>query len=127
MVVTAGRGRAIARFLSAAAGMVHVEVSDHYPVGDTTPEDQRVLFALRCPPPFGTIRVVPRHKLYTQRLWLLGSSKGAARIAIEGLPRGGVDDALVMMSARTFADLATLITEHRQDDLAVWRRRFEEN
>jgi hypothetical protein len=67
------------------------------------------------------MRVVPRHKLYTQRLWLLGGK----RIAIEGLPRGAVDDALVMMSVRTFASLADIITDARPDGLVEWQQRHE--
>lgn len=94
--------------------MVHVEVSEHYPIPDDT-ASTRVLFELRCPEPMGTVRVVAKNRLYTQRLWLLGATNGRVRIVAEGLPTGQVDDALVMMSARSLAILTSMVMDARPD------------
>lgn len=100
--------------------MVHVDVSEHYPIGDIAPEDKRVLFVLLSP--LGVLRVVAKPRLYTQRLWLLGKS---GRIAVEGAPTGTVNEAMVMMSLTTFASLTTQIMDARPDLRAEWLARHE--
>lgn len=116
---TGGRGRALARWLANAAGFVHVDVSEHHPLGDD-PESARVLFILDTP--LGSFRVVPRNRLYTQRLWLRGKT---GRVAIEGLPRGAVDEAMVMVSARTLAQLAGGWSNDHGDGIEEWVARHE--
>jgi hypothetical protein len=110
----------LARWLAVRAGFVHVDVSDHYPTGDQTAEERRVMFELLTP--IGVVRVVPKNRLYTQRLWLLGKD---GRVAIEGLQRGAVDSALVMMSARTYAAFAEAWADTHPTDLVVWKQRHE--
>lgn len=120
---TKNRGRTLARYLGSAGGMVHVDVSEHYPIGDVSPEDKRVLFVLNTP--LGIIRVVTPLRLYTQRLWLLGK---VGRVAVEGRPTGAITDALVMMSAATYASLTASVmdsTDTRRAELADWIERHE--
>lgn len=114
---TRNRGRILARYLGSSGGMVHVEVSDPYPVPDDTAAS-RVMFELHCPKPVGTVRVVARQNLYGQRLWLLGATGGRVRVAVEGLPNSQVDDGLVMMSVRSFAILSSMIMDARPEFVA---------
>lgn len=124
---TLGRGRGLARYLASVGGMVAVHASNHRPLGDATPEDKRVLFNLECPPPFGTVRAVSRNRLYTQREWLTGATGDEVRIAAEAFPRGSIDDALIAMSARSFAILTTLIADQRLPEMLVWLDRPRED
>jgi hypothetical protein len=119
---TRNRGRTLGKFLASSGGMVIVDVSDHYPIGDVSPEDKRVTFILNTP--LGVIRVVTPLRLYTQRLWLLGK---VGRVAIEGRPTGAITDALVMMSAATYAALTTAVMDGKPEVLAEWRARHEGN
>lgn len=80
----------------------------------------RVLFELLTP--LGVIRVVPKNRLYTQRLWLRGKT---GRVAIEGLPRGAVDEAMVMVSARTLAALVSPWSARNDDAIQTWIARHE--
>lgn len=119
---TKTRGRVLAAFLASHGGMVKVDVSEHYPIGDIAPDDKVVLFTLHCPDPIGIIRMVPRNRLYSQAHWLRGK---VGRIAAEALPRGAADEALIVMTAGTFAVLTSIVMDARPEVRDVWIDRHE--
>jgi hypothetical protein len=120
---TKTRGRVLAAFLASRGGMVKVDVSEHYPIGDFAPDEKVVLFLLHCPPPIGVIRMVPKNRLYSQAHWLRGK---VGRIAAEALPRGAADEALVTMTAGTFAALTSIVMDARPTG-PEWADRHERN